>query len=846
LTDDVPAQADLQEALYELRQYLSDRLAPLMVLDSITVLLGLPARVMADEIAGWSASQAQLQSGAVPFTDYLFHAVRKIHLMEEFQLIPAPELDAFLADLVPAVLEHCPPEHRERLRQSFGKIGQARPTAQDRVEILYRQADGGDLRAAQTPAATPTVSVTNALSDAMQDLRRLPLILERLERQPSTGSFPVAAPGAPPASATAGVPGTTPAAAAPVGGGALLSPRTALLAEAILEAALRSKSGAELDTYIDRIRQRGGAKNTEEMFRALGQSLSGWLLPTVAGAPPLPEGEQVSAMRRMIALPEDPAEGARRFREMVHAAIEQFNGGAWGRAVKMFDLADQMVAEGKVKALFVEPMVNTGHEYLSPDRLKKLAESPDKHSYLRPVLRFFRAFTPERLLDELQVEARRDRRRMLLTLLEIQGDEGRASAYGRLVADPGGTQTDVYLMRNVVSLLRTIARRDETPWPYDEEVARVAGLLRPGVPLLLMKEVFQYLGQAKHEKAEKALISFLAGIERALLPLSLDPEDRQALMIQADRVCSALVRAGTASARWAVVEHALQRTPALGDTLARLGELGRQDLSQTPEIAGRLMEAIRADLPRGVLSRLVPMREAELRRLVGALAGTPSREVRELLSMLAEKFPAEGYGKEAQRALDAQAAPARAPSVPASLSGDLDLFGLPMLLQSLADAKRTGTLTLLDRQGKPVATLRLENGLYRGGTLGPVVGREALYQLIERPFDGTFAFVGRLDPQAEAADQEPVMNVILEGVRRHDHFQRGLALVPEDTPLVATGKSPSTVPNEPEYQVVVKLWEKSCAGKTPRQCESELGVDSYRVWNALAHWVEEGALKLKA
>jgi hypothetical protein len=295
-----------------------------------------------------------------------------------------------------------------------------------------------------------------------------------------------------------------------------------------------------------------------------------------------------------------------------------------------------------------------------------------------------------------------------------------------------------------------------------------------------------------------------------------------------------------------VVEHALQRTPALGDTLARLGELGRQDLSQTPEIAGRLMEAIRADLPRGVLSRLVPMREAELRRLVGALAGTPSREVRELLSMLAEKFPAEGYGKEAQRALDAQAAPARAPSVPASLSGDLDLFGLPMLLQSLADAKRTGTLTLLDRQGKPVATLRLENGLYRGGTLGPVVGREALYQLIERPFDGTFAFVGRLDPQAEAADQEPVMNVILEGVRRHDHFQRGLALVPEDTPLVATGKSPSTVPNEPEYQVVVKLWEKSCAGKTPRQCESELGVDSYRVWNALAHWVEEGALKLKA
>jgi hypothetical protein len=317
-------------------------------------------------------------------------------------------------------------------------------------------------------------------------------------------------------------------------------------------------------------------------------------------------------------------------------------------------------------------------------------------------------------------------------------------------------------------------------------------------------------------------------------------------MIQADRVCSALVKAGTAAARSAVVEHALHRTPALGDTLGRLGELGRQDLSDTPAIVSRLIEAIRADLPRGMLSRLVPMRETELRRMVLALSGTPSPEVRELFGWLVEKFPTETYSREAQRALGAFAAPPRPPSPPASLSGDLDLFGLPMLLQSLADAKRTGTVTLLDRPGKPVATLAMEGGLFRGGKVGVVTGREALYQLIERPFDGTFAFVNRLDPATGAEDKEPIMNLILEGVRRHDHLQRGLAFVPEDAALMATGKSPSTVPNEPEYAVVVKLWEKACAGGTPRQCEAALGVDSYRVWNALSHWVEEGALKLKA
>ena len=69
MTEPVPAQADLQEALYELRQYLSDRLAPLMAMDSISLLLGLPARVMADEMAAWSGAQAQIQGPRVPFSD---------------------------------------------------------------------------------------------------------------------------------------------------------------------------------------------------------------------------------------------------------------------------------------------------------------------------------------------------------------------------------------------------------------------------------------------------------------------------------------------------------------------------------------------------------------------------------------------------------------------------------------------------------------------------------------------------------------------------------------------------------------------------------------------------------
>ena len=87
--------------------------------------------------------------------------------------------------------------------------------------------------------------------------------------------------------------------------------------------------------------------------------------------------------------------------------------------------------------------------------------------------------------------------------------------------------------------------------------------------------------------------------------------------------------------------------------------------------------------------------------------------------------------------------------------------------------------------------------------------------------------------------------LLVEGVRRHGELQRALTLVPEDSPLEATGKSPSTVPDEPDYDFVVKLWQKVCEGASPREVEETLAVDSYRVYHCLTHWVEEGALRLR-
>jgi hypothetical protein len=830
-----PPSAEVQEALHVFGEYLSDKVAPLMALEAVSLLMDMPPAFAAREIVTWCVRQVEVQGGALALGDLLFHSARKIHMMGDFELIDAPALDRYLKALGPLLLEACPPEGREHLALGLSRLDESRQALASKVEIVHRQSGAAE-PVALAAAATGQQAVEAAprvLSAIVQGLGRLPLLLQRLEQ---VAPLPAAA-AAPAAPSGATAAGTAPAASPAAG-------RAALVADAILEASLQAKSPAELDRLLEGIRRLGAVGGTDEMFRALGRSVSGWTLPAVPDVPALPEGVQVSAMRRMIALAEGPAEAGRRFREMVHAAIEQFNEGSYGRSLKMFDLARQMMADGQVQSLFVEPMVVAGHEYLAEDRVRKLAERPEGHFFLRPVLGFFRAFAPERLLDELQAESRRDRRRQLLNLLEAAGAPARAAAWEKLRSDPEGTGVGgLYFVRNLVHLLRAIPRPADAPWPLEEETDAVARLAGVGRPLFLVKESLQYLVAGRHPRAEGHLVSQLHAVEGALLDGSASAAERPVLLVHLDRVAAALARFATPRAWAALVEHALKRDASLGDPLTRLAELSGQDLSPAPTVVSRLAGAVEENLPHGVLGRLVPGREAVLTRLVAALAATRAPEARDLLESVASRFPNQTFGRDAQRILAAQdQRAAEAPSAP-SFSGDLDLFGLPNLLQSLCEMGKTGVLNLLDEKSRPAATLRLEKGVIRAAQCGARQGREALFQLIERPFAATFAFVRARRPEAGGGEELPVTQLLVEGVRRHDQLQRALALVPDDASLEATGQSPSSVPDEEDYDLVVALWKKVCEGATPRDIEAGLAVDSYRVLRCLAHWVEEGALR---
>jgi uncharacterized protein DUF4388 len=810
---------EVKEALYELQQYLSDRLAPLMVADSLGMLATLPPELTAAEIQTWIAAQYHGAGAQVPISDYLFHALRKIHVVGDFSLVPAAALQAYLQQLKVLLLEFCPEADRELLRTNLARLGESTSGPPPPVEILHRQPGGeaGGLTAAPlaAEAGAPPVPMSAEIARGM---RRFTLLLDRLARTPlPTSAAPD--PNAPDA-------------------------RRELLSQAVAQAAQSASSGQEMDQYLDKLRQTGVAAHTDQLFRALGDSLPGWSVPLPAGGAAAMTGP-AEAMYRIVALSPGYEEAARRFRDLVQAAVHQFNEGLLTRAATMFGVASRLVAEKKVGQPVADAVQKSSNDVLGPERLRKFAESPDRHALLRSVMNFYARLTPQGLLRELREEERRDRRRLLLALLEVHGAAARAAAMESLETSlsGGAKEADPYYQRNLIYLLRQIPRPPEAP--VEDEIDLMVRAAPVGAGAVVLKEAILALGRIHHDKSEVALVGYLRTFEVMALKPETAAYDSTEVLTLLDRTASSLAALGTKGTLLALLDHGLKAQPELGDARLRLMDLGGHDLRSHPVLAAKLVATVKAELPKSVMGIVIKKGADAVRPLVAALAGTPSAEVQALLSDVAARFSTEPLGQAAARALAAQrsAAGARAATGP-SLSGDLELFGLPNLLQNLADNKATGALTLFTTDRTILSVLNLEGGRLRGCQTGVLRGKEAFYQLCERPLPGTFALASHRDAKPEKSAEPPIdlVPLILEGLRRHDELRQASALVADDARLQATGAARTSVQGEANPDLVETVWKMASAGTPPRQCESEVPVDAYRVRRLLAHWVEEGAL----
>ena len=231
-----------------------------------------------------------------------------------------------------------------------------------------------------------------------------------------------------------------------------------------------------------------------------------------------------------------------------------------------------------------------------------------------------------------------------------------------------------------------------------------------------------------------------------------------------------------------------------------------------------------------------------------ALSGTAQDAVMIRLKDIGERYPSESFGELASdtfRDMQLRNSPER--SLGPGLAGDLELYGLSDLLQTLAGSRRTGRLTLMDEDTLGIGVLMLAEGKIKTAQAGGLEQRAAIYQLFERPTVGSFTFRagGRRHggEDEEASELLEVMPVMMEAIRRHDVLQHADVLVPDDIRLVRGQGKPSRPEHETSPEFLRALWKEVISGKRPSKCEESLAVDSYRVRCAIAHWLEEGSLQ---
>jgi hypothetical protein len=624
----------------------------------------------------------------------------------------------------------------------------------------------------------------------------------------------------------------------------------ATLAHVVDEVASKAGSSLELETQLDFLKQLGVPGLGPGLIEQLGRSLPDWAPPpheSVAGAAP-PTGA-ARAMQKVVKLSKNREETAERFKELVNVAVEEFNDGSLGRAVTMLDLAGRMIEQGDIEPSIADAVFDECYSALDTRQLDILVEDADKRLLLRRVLKFFPHLHADRLIQQLIEESDRETRLRLLKLLRAHGESARAEAVHALDESVnGGQRLPTEAERNLLYLMRAIPSTNEETIDHEIDILNLTSDLRE--PLPIVRESFSVLTRLRHPRAYAILAARISEIEDGLTATASIPLDAKESRLLLSNTIKQLSQEPDNDSLEIVITHGLKGTPQLGDTYSRLAALGNHDLSDYPAQVVRITDTINEELPRKFLGISVggQRKALILEPLVTAVGGTRTPEVQKLLSEIAKKFGDQPYGEKAAQALKNMGRPSAPAAVSdddaITLSGDLGLFGLPNLLQNLADNKVTGTLMIVGHDGSKKVTVGFASGTLTSAAFGELTDDIAVFQMLEKPLEGRFQFAAdsTATEETESAEGRSVMSLLMEGMRRFDEFNRACALIPDDAAYKPTGKKATDVKEDGDPKLAKEVWGRAARGAPTATVESELPIDAFRVRRLYEHWVTEGSL----
>ena len=173
--------------------------------------------------------------------------------------------------------------------------------------------------------------------------------------------------------------------------------------------------------------------------------------------------------------------------------------------------------------------------------------------------------------------------------------------------------------------------------------------------------------------------------------------------------------------------------------------------------------AITTGSPRGSLARVPQM--AEVFKLTKLAFTALMQDIPEFSTSLLSVM---------SRRLEDRLRKQRAASRYQQLSGDLQYFDLATVIQALAGAGRSGTLTIRSSAGSVFAAMYFDLGRIRYASLGSLKGKQAVYQLFLSPLQESFIFQGGPLP-ADFTDEEEIMasttGLLMECVHLQDELR---------------------------------------------------------------------------
>src|SRR5215212_8148936 len=118
------SRPEVQTALFDLHRYLLDQIPPITAAEAVETLMEQPPQLLVRQVNSWMLEQGRMQS--LPASDFVFHALKKVHLTAELKLLDRAAVGAYLDKVIPLAMQLCPAEDRELLRQSLEAMRDSR------------------------------------------------------------------------------------------------------------------------------------------------------------------------------------------------------------------------------------------------------------------------------------------------------------------------------------------------------------------------------------------------------------------------------------------------------------------------------------------------------------------------------------------------------------------------------------------------------------------------------------------------------------------------------------------------------------------------------------------------